>query len=121
MKFYFCEKYINTEANDKEVKRDMYAALPCFQDSDNQYGYEKWENNFKVFSYFVLTSSEQKCHYVQMKLVGKAYCWEKGSHIDYRCWFVLKSLLCTLYAPHFLYSFKVDYKEPEIVERARSC
>jgi len=25
-----------------------------------------------------------------MKLVGKTYCWGKGSHVDGRCWFVLK-------------------------------
>ena len=40
MNFYFYGKYINTEADDKEVKRDMYAALPRFRGSDDQYGYE---------------------------------------------------------------------------------
>ena len=54
-------------------------------------------------------------HYAQKKLVGKAYCWGKERHIDYRCWFVLKDL-CTLYAPHLLYLSEADYKEPEVVD-----
>ena len=74
MKIYFCEKYINTEADDKKVERDMYATLTCFQGFDDQYGYEKWESNLEdFFSYFILTS-EQKYRYAQMKLVGIAYC-----------------------------------------------
>jgi len=48
-----------------------------------------------------------------MKLVGKAYCWRKNNHIDYRCWFVLKDLFCVLYASRFLYSSEKGYKEPE--------
>jgi len=110
MKFYFCGKYINTEADDKEVKRDVYAALSCFRGSDDQYEYEKWESNLKIFfNYFILTS-EQKYRYAQMKFVEKVYCWRKGSHIDYLCWFVLKDLFRVLYAPHFLYSSEEDYK-----------
>ena len=66
----------------------MYAAFPCVGGSDDQYVYEKWESNLEdFFTYFILTS-EQKCRYAQMELVGKAYCWRKCSHIDYRCWFV---------------------------------
>jgi len=73
--------------------------------------------NLEVFfSYFVLTS-EQKCHYAQMKLIGKAYYWGKGSHIDYRYWFVLKDFR-TLYASHILYSFEADYKELEVVDES---
>ena len=30
MGFYFCDKYIYTDGDEKEVKRDMYAALPYF-------------------------------------------------------------------------------------------
>jgi len=93
----------------------MYAAIPYFRGSDDHYGYEKWENNLELFfSYFILTS-EQKCYYAQMKLVGKAYCWGKGSHFDYRYWFDLKDLLRALYAPHLLYSSEADYKESEVV------
>ena len=51
-----------------------------------------------------------------MKLVGKAYCWRKVRHIDYRCWFVLKDLLHALYAPYLLYSSEEDYKEPTVVD-----
>ena len=73
MGFYFCGRYIFTYGYEKEVGRDMYAAIPCFQGSDDHYGYEKWESNLEVFfSYFVLTSEQN--HYAQMKLVGKAYC-----------------------------------------------
>ena len=57
MNFYFSEKYINTEADDKKVERNMYVTIPYFRGSDNQYGYEKWESNLKdFFSYFILTS-----------------------------------------------------------------
>jgi len=31
MGFYFCARYINTDADEMEVKRDMYAALPYFE------------------------------------------------------------------------------------------
>jgi len=118
MKFYFCEQYINTEADDKEVERDMYAALLCFQGSDDQCGYEKWESNLEdIFSYFILTS-EQKCRYAQMKLVGKT-CWKKCSHIDYRYWFVLKDLRA-LYARHLLYLSGKGYKESEVVDESKS-
>jgi len=40
MKFYFCGKYINTEADDKEVERGTFAALSCFWGSDDQHEYE---------------------------------------------------------------------------------
>jgi len=63
-----------------------------FSGSDDHYGYAKWEKILEAFfNYFVLTS-EQKCHYFQIKLVRKAYSWGKGSHIDYCFWFVLKDL-----------------------------
>jgi len=41
MNFYFCGKYIYTDGDEKEVERDMYAALSYFRDYDDQYGYEK--------------------------------------------------------------------------------
>jgi len=73
MGFYFYGRYINTDANDKKVEHDMYAAIMYFQSSNDYTGYEKWENDFEeFFNYFVLTS-EQKYHYAQMKLVGHAY------------------------------------------------
>ena len=53
-----------------------------------------------------------------MKLVGKAYCWRKCSHIDYRCWFVLKDLLA-LYARRLLYSSEKDYKETEVINESK--
>ena len=40
----------------------------------------------------------------------------KCSHIDYRCWSVLKDL-CTLHAPHLLYSSEADYKELKVNEQ----
>ena len=51
-----------------------------------------------------------------MKLVGKAYCWRKDTHIDYRCWFVLKDLFRALNAPHLLYSSEEDYNEPTVAD-----
>jgi len=41
MKFYLCEKYINNEADEKKVERDMYAAPPYFLGFNDQDGYEK--------------------------------------------------------------------------------
>ena len=41
MGFYFCGKYIYTDGDKKEVERDMYAALPYFQGSNDHDGYEK--------------------------------------------------------------------------------
>ena len=41
MKFYFCESNINTDDDNKKVKRDMYVAIPYFQGSNDYDGYEK--------------------------------------------------------------------------------
>ena len=34
MGFYFCGRYINTDADDKNVERDMYAVIPYFRVSE---------------------------------------------------------------------------------------
>ena len=47
MGFYFCRSYINIDTYDKEVKWNIYAAIPYFQGSNDHTGYEKWENNFE--------------------------------------------------------------------------
>jgi len=53
----------------------MYAAIPYFWGSHDRDGYKNWESNLEAFfSYFILTS-EQKCRYAQMRLVGEAYWW----------------------------------------------
>ena len=41
MKFYFCGRYINTDATDKKVERDMYVAIPHFWGFNYHDGYEK--------------------------------------------------------------------------------
>ena len=41
MKFYFYDKYIYSDGDEEEIKRDMYAALPYFRGSNDQDGYEK--------------------------------------------------------------------------------
>ena len=41
MDFYFCGKFIHTDGDEKEVERDMYAALPYFQSSNDHNGYER--------------------------------------------------------------------------------
>jgi len=41
MEFYFCGKYINTEGDEKQVERDMYAVLSYFRGSNDHDGYEK--------------------------------------------------------------------------------
>jgi len=46
-------KYINTNANEKEVEWNLYVSFPYFRDSDNHIGYEEWESNLEdFFSYF---------------------------------------------------------------------
>ena len=63
MRFYFCGKYIYTDGNEKEVERDMYAALSYFRGFYNQNGYKKWENHFEdFFGYFSFTP-DQKYRY----------------------------------------------------------
>jgi len=57
MCFYFCGRYINTDVNDNDVERDMYAVIPYFWGSNNHIGYEKWENDLEeFFSYLILAS-----------------------------------------------------------------
>jgi len=57
MGFYFCGRYINTDADEKKVERDMYAALTCFRGSNDHIGHAEWERKFETFfSYFILTS-----------------------------------------------------------------
>ena len=89
MSFYFCSRYIHTDGDEKKVEWAIF------------YFRSSHDHLEEFFSYFSLTS-EQKCRYVQMRLVGEAYWWWKESHSFYRCWFVLQYLLCTRYAMHLL-------------------
>ena len=74
------------------------------------YGYEAWEINLEsLFSYFALTF-DQKCYYVQMKLVEEQYHWVKDDYKFCRCWSRLQSFLHTQYASNFLYASEVDCK-----------
>ena len=50
MKFYFCEKYINAEADDKKVKRDMYATLHVFEVLMISMGMRSEKSIWKIFS-----------------------------------------------------------------------
>jgi len=38
MGIYFCDIYINTDTDEKEVERDMYAAILYFQGSNDHIG-----------------------------------------------------------------------------------
>jgi len=73
MGFNFYGRYIYTDGDEKEVERNMYAAISCFRvlmivmDMRNGKIILK---NFLVISSLI---SEQKCHYAQMRLVGKTY------------------------------------------------
>ena len=56
MGFYFYGKCIYIYGDEKEVERDIYAALAYFWDFSDQDGYEKWENQIEeLFGYFSLT------------------------------------------------------------------
>ena len=46
MKFYFCERYINIDAEDKKVEQDMHAAIPYFRGYNDHDGYEEWNFTF---------------------------------------------------------------------------
>jgi len=52
MKFYFCGRYINTDADDKKVERGLYAAITFFRGSSDHYEYENWENHLEVLKLF---------------------------------------------------------------------
>jgi len=55
MRFYFCDLYIYTDGDPKEVERDMHVSISYFRGSYDHYGYEKWENHLeKFFNYFSL-------------------------------------------------------------------
>jgi len=41
MRFYFYDKYIYSDGDEKEVERDMYATLSYFRGSNDHNGYEK--------------------------------------------------------------------------------
>ena len=53
MTFYFCGRYINIDADEREVKQDMFTVAPHFWGSSDRYRYEEWENHLEYFfSYF---------------------------------------------------------------------
>jgi len=72
MKFYFCGRYINTDAEDKEVERDMYATIHTFGVLMIMMGVKSEKSSRGFFSYFSLTP-KQKCHNALMKLAGVIY------------------------------------------------
>jgi len=76
MDFYFCDKYINTDADDKDVERICMRLSHIFGVLMIVLGMRSEKMILNFFSYFILTS-EQKYHYAQMKLVGQAYCGGK--------------------------------------------
>jgi len=41
MKFYFCGSYINIDADEKEMERDMYMTIPHFWGSHDRYVYNE--------------------------------------------------------------------------------
>ena len=103
MGFYFCGRSIRTKGDSKQVENDMYD-VPIFRDSYDLYGYEARKINLKsFFSYFAL-SSEQKCHYAQMKLVEESYHWVNDNYKFCRCLSQLQSFRHTRYAPNLLYA-----------------
>ena len=41
MCFYFSGRYINIDANEKEVERDVFTVVPHFLGSNDHYGYKE--------------------------------------------------------------------------------
>ena len=63
---------VDTDGDDKEVERDIYA---YFRGSYDHYGYKYWESQLENFlNYFDLTT-EEKCRYARLRLDGEAYYW----------------------------------------------
>ena len=61
MKFYFCEKYINTEADEKEVEKDMYQLSRIFGVLMIMMGMQSEKTNLKIFfRYFYLTLEKKR-------------------------------------------------------------
>ena len=50
MRFYFCEKYIYTDGDEKEVERDMHAALLYFRDFYDQDDMKSEKIILRIFS-----------------------------------------------------------------------
>ena len=113
MGFYFCSRYIYIDGDPKEVERDMYVAISYFRVLMIVTNMRSEKNLEESFSYFSLTS-EHKCRYTQMKLVGETYWWWKDNNRFCRYWFVLQDLLHTRYTPHFLYASEADCKRPNV-------
>jgi len=116
MSFYFCGRYINTDADEKKVERDTYAAIPYFWSSGDHYGYEKWESNLEAFfSYFILT---------EVLLYPNEAGW-KNLLLRKRRSCRLSMLVCIKRSPYFVcstlfYSSEADYKELEVVDELKS-
>jgi len=53
MEYYFCERYINIDADEKKVEQDMCVVISYFRDSNDHYRYENERNHLEnFFSYF---------------------------------------------------------------------
>jgi len=80
MDFYFSDKYINTDRDNKYVEQVMFENVPLFWGFDDRYVYEAWGSDLEYFfSYFSLTTQE-KCCYAKPKLDGEVYYWWRNNH-----------------------------------------
>ena len=113
MGFCLCDKYINTDYDDKYVERAMFEIIPLFKDFNDRYGYEAWKIDLEdFFSYFSMTT-EKKYDNAKLKLDGEAYYWWRDNHKLCRYWFTLQGFLRTRYAPP-VYSSRLDCSEPNV-------
>jgi len=58
MGFYFCGRYINTDADDKDIEQDMYAVILYFRSSNDQLGMRSGKmilRNFLVILFWHLS------------------------------------------------------------------
>lgn len=70
MGFIFCNKYINTDTDSKQVECEIYNAILYFYGYYDLNGYENWESHLEQFFYYFLLTSKQKYNYAQLKLDG---------------------------------------------------
>ena len=89
MDFYFCGRYIYTNGDNKEVERDMYAAISYFRGSNDHNGYEKQKDHLEYFFSYFFSTPKQKYYYAQMKLAGEVYWQWKDNCIDCGDWLIL--------------------------------
>ena len=111
MSFYFCDKYINTDCDDKYIERAMFEVVPLFWGFNDRYGYEARESDLEdLFSYFSLKTEKNAfmpdLSWMEKLIIGGEIIIDYVD-IGLSC----KTFFCTRYAPP-VHSSESDCREP---------